>query len=190
MDTDSGKAFAKQISTITEQDLQKAAENRSAMATQIASNFPEQNRADMEKVFNIALYVQKRIEQAAGVPEGDIPTATASFLYGAWSAYNEGMEIPDEKLPTLYKQVSKLIASNQSVLSKLNNADPKEHQNLYEYLSMTGNWMGMFADTFKKNPDQNTVNNIKSMVKELLYSAFKIDANRLHITQEGNLTLL
>ncbi|MEW8352156.1 MAG: DUF6683 family protein [Candidatus Thiodiazotropha taylori] len=187
---DAGKRFVEELSTITPQDIQAAANNRSATATQLAGNFPEPNRANMDKIFNIALFVQKRIEQAARVPEGDIPTATASFLYGIWSAYNEGAEIPEQNLLHLHNQVAQLIASNQALSQGLQNANQADRQKLYEYLAMTGNWMVMFQDTFKKGPDQKMVTNIKNMARELLQASFKIDVENLHISQEGQLSML
>jgi hypothetical protein len=189
-DGDAGKRFVEELSTITEQDLISAANNKSPSATELAANFPEANRAGMEKIFNIAMYVQKRIEQAARVPEGDIPTATASFLYGAWSAYNEGAEIPEQNLLQLHKQVAELFANQNTLSQGLKNASPSDRQKLYEYLSMTGNWMVMFQDTYKKGPDQKTVTNIKNMAREMLKASFKIDIDKLHISQEGVISLL
>ncbi|MEW8383363.1 MAG: DUF6683 family protein [Candidatus Thiodiazotropha taylori] len=55
---------------------------------------------------------------------------------------------------------------------------------------MTGNWMVMFQDTFKKGPDQKIVTNIKNMARELLQASFKIDVEKLHISQEGQLSML
>jgi hypothetical protein len=185
-----GKTFVRELSTITQQDLLAAGNNKSATATELASNFPETSRAELEKRFNIALYVQKRIEKAARVPEGDIPTATASFLYGVWSAYNEGAEIPEENLLELHNQVSKLFTSNDALNKGLDNAAPAQRQHLYEYLSMLGNWMLMFQDTFKNNPDPNLVKNIKDMAKQMLQASFKIDVEKLHISQEGKLSIL
>ncbi|MES9943168.1 MAG: DUF6683 family protein [Candidatus Thiodiazotropha sp. 6PLUC2] len=187
---DPGKAFVRELSSITEQELQAAGNNQSATATELASNFPEQSRDNMQRIFNIALYVQKRIEKAAKVPEGDIATATASFLYGIWSAYNEGAEIPEENLLELHKQVGELISANEALSKGIQNANLSQRQKLYEYLSMTGNWMVMFQDTFSKKPDQNTINNIKGLAKELLQASFKIDVEKLHISQEGKLSLL
>jgi hypothetical protein len=187
---DPGKAFVESLGTITEQDLIQASNNKSETASELASNFPEPNREGMEKIFNIALYVQKRIEQAAGVPAGDIPTATASFLYGIWSAYNEGAEIPEENLLELHKQVNDMIYKNTALVENLRYADPSKRNKLYEYLAMTGNWMVMFQDTFKNNPDQNTINNIKNIAKELLKTSFKIDVEKLHISQSGKLSTL
>jgi hypothetical protein len=189
-ENDPGKAFTESLSTITEQDLIQAGNNKSETATELASNFPEPNRKGMEKIFNIALYVQKRIEQAAGIPEGDIPTATASFLYGIWSAYNEGAEIPEENLLELHKQVNNMISKNADLAANLRNADPSKRKKLYEYLAMTGNWMVMFQDTFKNSPDQNTIDNIKNIAKELLKASFKIDVEKLHISQDGKLSML
>ncbi|MCG7939700.1 MAG: hypothetical protein N0C88_12750 [Candidatus Thiodiazotropha lotti] len=187
---DAGKRFAEELSTITPQDIQAAANNKSPYATQLAGSFPEPNRANMEKIFNIALFVQKRIEQAAQIPEGDIPTATASFLYGVWSAYNEGAEIPEQNLLHLHKQVAQMIEGNQALSLGLQNATPADRQKLYEYLAMTGNWMVMFQDTYKKGPDQKTVTNIKNMARELLQASFKIDVDKLHISQDGQLSML
>jgi hypothetical protein len=187
---DAGRRFVEELSTITEQDLIAAANNKSPTAVELAANFPEPNRAGMERIFNIAMYLQKRIEQAARAPEGDIPTATASFLYGVWSAYNEGAEIPEQNLLQLHKQVAELISSQTALSQGLKNASPADRQKLYEYLSMTGNWMVMFQDTFKKGPDQNTVTNIKKMAREMLKASFKIDIEKLHISQDGVITLL
>ncbi|MCG7903600.1 MAG: hypothetical protein JAY60_14390 [Candidatus Thiodiazotropha weberae] len=187
---EAGKRFVEQLSTITPQDIQAAANNKSLSAVQLAGNFPEANRANMEKLFNIALFVQKRIEQAARAPEGDIPTATASFLYGIWSAYNEGAEIPEQNLLHLHKQVGQMIASNQALSQGLENASPADRQKLYEYLAMTGNWMVMFQDTFKKGPDQKVVTNIKNIARELLQASFKIDVEKLRISQDGQLSML
>ncbi|ODB86044.1 hypothetical protein A3195_10295 [Candidatus Thiodiazotropha endoloripes] len=187
---EAGKRFVEQLSTITPQDIQAAANNKSLSAVQLAGNFPEANRANMEKLFNIALFVQKRIEQAARAPEGDIPTATASFLYGIWSAYNEGAEIPEQNLLHLHKQVEQMIASNQALSQGLENASPADRQKLYEYLAMTGNWMVMFQDTFKKGPDQKVVTNIKNIARELLQASFKIDVEKLRISQDGQLSML
>ncbi|MES9830646.1 MAG: DUF6683 family protein [Candidatus Thiodiazotropha sp. DIVDIV] len=187
---DPGKAFVRELSSITAEELQAAGNNQSDSATELASKFPEQNRDDMQRIFNIALYVQKRIEKAAKVPEGDIPTATASFLYGTWSAYNEGAEIPEENLLELHKQVGELISSNKALSNGIQNANLSKRQKLYEYLAMTGNWMVMFQDTFTKNPDQNTINNIKGLAKQLLQTSFKIDVEKLHISQEGKISLL
>jgi hypothetical protein len=187
---EAGKAFVQELSTITEQEIQAAGNNKSESATQLANLFPEQYRQQMERVFNISLYVQKRIEKAAKVPEGDIPTATASLLYGAWSAYNEGAEIPEENLLTLHKQVAELIASNSAMQKGIQNAAPAQRQKLYEYLAMTGNWMIMLQDEFKKNPDKNTVTNIKNMAKNLLQASFKIDVEKLRISQDGKLSML
>ncbi|MEJ2621019.1 MAG: hypothetical protein P8163_12355 [Candidatus Thiodiazotropha sp.] len=189
-DGEAGKRFVEELSTITKQDLIAAANNKSLTATELAANFPEGKRAGMEKIFNIAMYVQKRIEQAAHTPEGDIPTATASFLYGVWSAYNEGAEIPDQNLLQLHKQVAELIANQKALSQGLQNASSADRQKLYEYLSMTGNWMVMFQDTFKKGPDQKTVTNIKNMAREMLKASFKIDIEKLHISQEGLISLL
>ncbi|MEJ2424265.1 MAG: hypothetical protein P8101_07335 [Candidatus Thiodiazotropha sp.] len=186
---DSGKAFAREISTITQEDLVKAAGNVSTSATELSNAFPEQNRANMAKIFNIALYIQQRIEKAAGVPNGDLATAVASFLYGAWSAYNGGAEIPDEKIPVLHSQIRQVFANNSTMNTILNNGTQEQRQKLYEYLAMTGNWMGMFADTLKQTQDQNTINTIREIAKQLYYSSFKLDIEKLHIAQDGSLTL-
>ncbi|MET0029239.1 MAG: DUF6683 family protein [Candidatus Thiodiazotropha sp.] len=186
---DSGKAFAREISTITQQELVDAASNVTASAKELAKVFPEQNRANMEKIFNIALYVQQRIEKAAGVPEGDLATAVSSFLYGAWSAYNGGAEIPDEKIPVLHRQIQQVFANNDTMRNILNNGTADQRQKLYEYLSMTGNWMAMFSDTLKQTQDQNTINAIREIAKQLYYSSFKLDIERLHIAQDGSLSL-
>ncbi len=186
---DSGKAFAKEISTITQQELVDAAGNVTISAKELANVFPEQNRANMEKIFNIALYVQQRIEKAAGVPQGDLATAVASFLYGAWSAYNGGAEIPDEKIPVLHRQIQQVFANNDTMRNILSNGTTEQRRKLYEYLSMTGNWMAMFSDTLKQTQDPNTINAIREIARQLYYSSFKLDIERLHIAQDGSLSL-
>ena len=190
IDDDPGKAFVREISSITPQEIEAASNNRSATATELANKFPEQNRQQMEKAFNVALYLQTRIEKGAKVPAGDIATAITSFLYGVWSAYNQGAEIPDENYLVLREQVNQLIANNPALSKGLQSTDQAQRQKVYEYLSMFGNWMIMLQDVFKKNPDPNTVKGIQAMAKEALLASFKIDIERLRISQEGKLSLL
>ena len=153
------------------------------------TNETRQTKTDRGNSFNQALgtITEHELRNAA---RNKSATATASFLYGAWSAYNEGAEIPEENLPVLHKQVSEMITGNETLLTSLRDSAPEKRRKLYEYLAMTGNWMVMFQDTFQNNPDQNTVDTIKNIAKELLFASFKINADDLHISKEGKLSVL
>jgi hypothetical protein len=67
----------------------------------------------------------------------------------------------------------------------LESTSSRQRHKLYEYFSAVGGLMLISRTTIRENPDNITSNYLKDIAQTVLYSAFKLDIEKLHITQEG-----
>jgi hypothetical protein len=191
--TDYSQALYKDHETLfndlTEKELFKAVSNRSSTASKLARNAPKQHRGEMEKLFNISLYIHQRFEQIHKLPKQDIHGAITIFLYGIWSIYNQGATIPGNQFTNLVKNTQETMIAREDFLKEYEKSPNSNRIALYETFAMIGNWLLMIQHHLTSQPDDTALDNIKIMVREIITRSLKIEPESITITQEGELTI-
>jgi hypothetical protein len=174
---------------LTERELHTAVTNKSSTASKLARNAPKQHRGEMEKLFNISLFIHKRFEQIHNLPKQDIHGAITIFLYGIWSIYNQGATIPGKQFDTLIKNTRETMRERAEFLKEFEKSTKANQAALYETFAMVGNWLLMIQHHLTSQPNDTALNNIKIMVKEVITRSLKIEPEAIAISQEGELTI-
>ncbi len=178
------------LDELSEIEIQRAVRKRSSTAEKLARNAPQPHRKEMEKLFNIGLYVQQRFEQIHKLPKQDINGALAIFLYGIWSTYNPGRRIPGASFPQLIASTHEVLADWGDFLKTYEKSTSGKRQSLYETFAMVGNWLLMIQHHLNAQPDDTALNNVKIMVREIIIRSLKIEPECIIIGQDGRLMLI
>jgi hypothetical protein len=174
---------------LTERELHTAVCKKSTTAEKLARNAPQQHRGEMEKLFNISLYIHERFEQIHQLPKQDIHGAICIFLYGIWSIYNQGATIPGKEFSNLVNTTRDTILSRADFLKEYEKSTKRNRQALYETFAMVGNWLLMIQHHLTSQPDETALNNVKIMVREIITRSLKIEPESISISQDGQLTI-
>ena len=147
---------------LTETEINNALNGKSAVAAKMAANFPSATRQDMEKLFNLALFVHRKSEKLLGLPENDIYGAGAAFVYGNWSVYNDGMTVPDEHLSTMVSEIRTLLNEQAPEFQKqYQQASKADQLAAYEEMAIIGNWMLIMQQALKQESNLQALANLK-----------------------------
>ncbi|MET0091789.1 MAG: DUF6683 family protein [Candidatus Thiodiazotropha sp.] len=178
------------LDELSEIEIQRAVRKRTTTAEKLARNAPQAHRKEMEKLFNIGLYVHERFEQIHKLPRRDINGALAIFLYGIWSTYNPGHRIPGPSFPRLITSSHEILAKWGDFLETYERSAAGKRQSLYETFAMVGNWLLMIQHHLSAQPDDTALNNVKIMVREIIVRSLKIEPECIIIGQDGHLMLI
>jgi hypothetical protein len=174
---------------LTEKEIKSAVGKKSSTAAKLARNAPQEHRGEMEKLFNISLFIHHRFEEIHKLPKQDINGAITIFLYGIWSIYNQGNTIPGKQFGNLVKQTQQTMRSRTEFLKDYENSTLGNRSALYETFAMVGNWLLMIQHHLTSQPDETALNNVKIMVREIITRSLKIEPESISISQEGDLTI-
>jgi hypothetical protein len=174
---------------LTEQEIKSAAGKKSSTAVKLARNAPKEHRGEMEKLFNISLFIHHRFEEIHKLPKQDINGAITIFLYGIWSIYNQGNTIPGNQFGNLVNHTQVTMRAHTEFLKDFENSTHENRSALYETFAMVGNWLLMIQHHLTSQPDDNALNNVKIMVREIITRSLKIEPESISISQEGELTI-
>jgi hypothetical protein len=174
---------------MTEQEIQNAVRKKSSTAAKLAKNAPQQHRGEMEKLFNISLFIHHRFEEIHKLPKQDIHGAITIFLYGIWSIYNQGATIPGEQFQNLVDQTRDTMRARAEFLKEYEKSSSNNRSALYETFAMIGNWLLMIQHHLTSQPDETSLNNVKMMVREISSRSLKIEPESIFITEQGELTI-
>ncbi|MCG7871703.1 MAG: hypothetical protein N0C81_04725 [Candidatus Thiodiazotropha lotti] len=174
---------------LTEQEIKSAVRKKSSTAAKLARNAPQQHRGEMEKLFNISLFIHHRFEEIHKLPKQDIHGAITIFLYGIWSIYNQGAALPGKRFDTLVTQTRDTMRERAEFLKEYEKSSSGNRSALYETFAMIGNWLLMIQHHLTSQPDETALNNVKIMVREIITRSLKIEPESISISQEGELTI-
>ena len=174
---------------LTERELHNAVRIKSSSAAKLARHAPQAHRGEMEKLFNISLYIHQRFEEIHKLPRQDIHGAISIFLYGIWSLHNQGATIPGEQFTNLVNNTRHTMLERGGFLKDYEKSTKKQRQPLYETFAMVGNWLLMIQHHLTSQPDETALNNVKIMVREIITRSLKIDPESIVISQDGHLTI-
>jgi hypothetical protein len=174
---------------LTEQEIKSAVDAKSSTAAKLARNAPQEHRGEMEKLFNISLFIHHRFEEIHKLPKQDIHGAITIFLYGIWSIYNGGNTIPGTQFGNLVNQTRETMRARTEFLKEYEKSTNGNLSALYETFAMVGNWLLMIQHHLTSQPDETALNNVKIMVREIITRSLKIEPESISISQEGDLTI-
>jgi hypothetical protein len=174
---------------LSEQEIHTAIKQRYSTAAKLARNAPKPYRCEMEKLFNISLFIHKRFEQIHNLPKQDINGAITIFLYGVWSLHNQCATIPGSSFSNLIENTRQMLEKRGDFLKEYEKANNRKQQSLYETFSMIGNWLLMIQHHLTSQPQNTALNNIKDMIYEIITRSLKINPETIVIRQDGQLTL-
>ncbi|MCG7900610.1 MAG: hypothetical protein JAY99_18885 [Candidatus Thiodiazotropha lotti] len=174
---------------LTEQEIKSAVRKKSSTASKLSRNAPQQHRGEMEKLFNISLFIHQRFEEIHKLPKQDIHGAITLFLYGIWSIYNRGATIPGKQFDKLVTQTRDTMRERTEFLKEYEKSTSDNRSALYETFAMVGNWLLMIQHHLTSQPDEMALNNVKIMVREIITRSLKIEPESISISQEGDLTI-
>ncbi|MEW8625320.1 MAG: DUF6683 family protein [Candidatus Thiodiazotropha sp.] len=174
---------------LTEQEIKSAVRKKSSTAAKLSRNAPQQHRGEMEKLFNISLFIHHRFEEIHKLPKQDIHGAITIFLYGIWSIYNQGATIPGKQFDKLVNQTRDTMRARTEFLKEYEKSTSGNRSALYETFAMVGNWLLMIQHHLTSQPDETALNNVKIMVREIITRSLKIEPESISISQEGDLTI-
>jgi hypothetical protein len=142
--------------------------------------YPPAQRAQMRQGFLALHNSYPQVARQLGVPTNDVATGMASFLAGAYMAYNN-QNLSNSYVKPLAQQFRNGLAS-QGDFARVSNA---EKQRMYDVMVMLGMLMATTQVQLQKQPDPALETQMRQLGKQMIEVFLKVDASRLRITSSG-----
>ena len=142
--------------------------------------FPPGQRAQMRQGFLALHNSYSQVARQLGVPTNDVASGMASFLAGAYMAYNN-QTLSNGYVKPLAHQFRNGLASQRD-FARVSNADK---QRMYDVMVMLGMLMATTQVQLQKQPDPALEAQMRQLGKQMIEGFLKVDASRLRITSSG-----
>jgi hypothetical protein len=154
--------------------------SRTAALDMLVGYYPPAQRPQMRQGF-LELHRQyPQVARQLGVPTNDVATGLASFLAGAYMAYNN-QNVSNSHVKPLANQLRRALAAERD-FAQVTDA---EKQRMYDATVMLGMLMATTQVQLQRQPDPMLEAQMRQLGKEMIEGFLKVDASRLRITSSG-----
>jgi hypothetical protein len=142
--------------------------------------YPPSQRPQMRQGFLDLHNSYPQVARQLGVPTNDVATGIASFLAGAYMAYNNH-NLSNSYVRPMADQFRHALAS-QSDFTRMSDS---EKQRMYDVMVMLGMLMATTQVQLQRQPDPALEAQMRQLGKQMIEGFLKVDASRLRITSSG-----
>jgi hypothetical protein len=150
----------------------------------LATAYPEDARAEAEKVFASLLELYPKVEKQYGLPPNDLGGVVGLFLTASYEAYHK-TSLDEPKVKAVLAQMRAALGANPAIAQAPN----AEKQELYEQLAILGMLAASTNLALQTNPQVANARkieaNLRQAGKSYLEHFLKTDADKVQITGAG-----
>jgi hypothetical protein len=154
--------------------------NSTAGLDTLVGFYPPGQREQMRQGFASLHSSYPQVARQLGVPTNDVATGIASFLAGAYMAYNN-QNLSNSYVKPVADQFRRALASQRD-FARMSDF---EKQRMYDAMVTLGMLMATTQVQLQRQPDPALESQMRQLGKQMIEGFLKVDANRLRITSSG-----
>jgi hypothetical protein len=181
---DAGRSSDRAAPAPVSQTVGIVSPNRALVPQRLAQAYPVQRRQQVQDVFARLLANHGDLMARFNLPRDDLAGAMASYVAGAWMAYNN-RPFPDAYFLPLVEQMRPIVGANTA----LADASPAQRREAFEEFAILGMMSAGTQMALAQNPDNPNAAavaaNMRAAGASYLRAATSMDPDRVRIGADG-----